>query len=309
MFIGSGADTYEWGENWGAAPITPTDEYSGRTHGVVAADGGHIVVFRQSNPAVLIFDQAGTLLDAWGDGFNGAHGMTLIREDGAEYLWLTDTRGAMVKTTLGGERAMELAPPDLPVYRDGKFSPTWVAVNEERFGGNGDVWVTDGYGQSLIHRYDRRGDYLGTLSGEEGAAGRFKCPHGIWIDTRGAQPSLYIADRGNTRVQVYDTDGNFERAFGTDLLSSPCPFATDGRRLMIPELRARVTILDADGNLECRLGENEKVCSSEAWPNDTRALIGPGRFNSPHAMAVDTDGSLYVVEWMTGGRITKLAKC
>lgn len=300
--------SYEWIENWGGAPLEPTEQYSGRTHGVVTTASNQIIVFRQSNPAVLIYDTEGTLLETWGAGFNGAHGMTLVSENGNEYLWLTDTRGGMVKTTLTGETMLELQPPDLPLYRTGKFSPTWIAVNEERFGGNGDVWVADGYGQSYVHRYDKGGAYLATLSGEEGAAGRFNCPHGIWIDNRTADRTLLIADRSHRRIQVFDLHGNYQRVFGADLLTSPCSFATDGRDLLIPELRVGLTILDPQEGLQQRIGWNEEICHDVAWPNGTREKLGAGRFNSPHAATADHDGNLYVVEWMTGGRITKLKR-
>ncbi|MDX2031285.1 MAG: hypothetical protein SF339_11470 [Blastocatellia bacterium] len=299
---------YEWIDNWGGAPMEPTADYSGRTHGIVATASNQIIVFRQSNPAVLVYDTQGTLLDAWGAGFNGAHGMTLVNEQGQEFLWLTDTRGAMVKTTLTGEIVQELPAPDLPFYRTGKFSPTWIAVNEEGCGGNGDVWVADGYGQSYVHRYDKRGAYFHTISGEEGAAGRFNCPHGIWMDNRTTDRTLLIADRGQRRIQVYDLEGNYLRVFGADLLTSPCSFASDGSDLLIPELRVGLTILDAQGALRQRIGWNEEICQAADWPNGTRDKLGAGRFNSPHAATADHDGNLYVVEWMTVGRVTKLKR-
>ena len=100
--------------------------------------------------------------------------------------------------------------------------------------------MTDGYGTSYIHCYDKAGHYIDSITGNEGEAGAFKCPHSIFMDTRKAQPELYIADRGNRRVQVYDVEGNYLRAFGADFLTSPCAFAVSCERLIIPELRARV---------------------------------------------------------------------
>jgi hypothetical protein len=309
MRIGTGEHTYEWIENWARTPDNESSRTNGRTHGVVVSDGGSVLVFHQANPAVLVFDAGGTLQSAWGDRFEGAHGMTLVNEDGTEYLWLTDQDTAEVaKCTLDGQTAMRLQRPDLPVYQEGRYSPTWVAVNEERFGGNGDIWVADGYGQNYVHRYDKSGAYLASINGEEGQAGAFKCPHGIWVDTRKAEPELYIADRSNRRVQVYDPDGKFKRAFGADFLTSPCGFVTHGEHLLIPELFARLAILDADDQLVCYLGANEEVVGIAGWPNHPPELIEPGKFNSPHGMAADPAGNLFVVEWIVGGRITKLAK-
>lgn len=309
--VGTGSFQYEWVEDWATIPATPAGRSDGRTHGVACSERGYVIVFHQANPAVLIFDAEGRLVDCWGDRFPGAHGLTLVKEGGTEFLWLADSStGEVVKTTLEGETVMSLERPDLPNYRGGaNYKPTWVAVHEEAHGGNGDIWVTDGYGANHIHWYNRKGQYIGSINGEEGAAGAFKCPHGISIDYRGGEGELYIADRGNHRVQVYDMAGNFRRSFGEDSLTSPCAFVTSGDLLIVPELRARVAVLDDDDHVVGYLGENEAICNIAGWPNHPAQLIQPGRFNSPHGIASDAQGNLYVVEWIIGGRITKLARC
>jgi hypothetical protein len=305
MQVGSGSCTYEWIDNWARIPDAPSGRENGRTHGVEVLADGRVVVFNQADPAVLILDADGNLLESWGDRFAGAHGLSLTRDNGQEQLWLTDQASCeVVRTSLDGQSLQTIDRPDVPAYREGgKYSPTWVAVNPA----NGDVWVTDGYGSGLVHRYDRTGRHLSTLDGD-GGAGRFKCPHAIWFDSRKSEPALYVADRGNRRVQVFDGEGAFNRVFGEDFLTSPCSFAAHGDLLLMPELRARVTILDGDDKLVCHLGENEQVCDIEGWPNHKGELIQPGRFNSPHDMVADAAGNLYVVEWIIGGRITKLAR-
>lgn len=311
MRIGGGEYSYEWVDGWARIPDSESGRANGRTHGVVVTETGRIMVFHQAEPAMLVFAPDGTLERAWGDRFAGAHGLTLVKEGSSEYLWLTDQySGEVVKTTLDGQTVMTVERPDLPVYRDGKYSPTWVAVNDERFGGSGDIWVADGYGQSYVHRYDRSGAYLGSVNGAEGPAGAFRCPHGIWFDHRKPEPELYITDRGNRRIQVYSPEGRFKRVFGTDDAISPCMFCPYGDSVVIPEApyRARLTILDAADRWVCALGVNDEVCGAEGFPNDRR-LLQPGKFNSPHAVAADAAGSLFVVEWIIGGRITKLAKC
>lgn len=310
MRIGTGACTYEWVDNWARIPDTESGRRNGRTHGVAVSRSGRVLVFHQASPAVVTYGQDGHCLGGWGDRFPGAHGMALVEEDGQEYLWLTDQNTAeVVKTTLDGRTVLALERPGLEAYRQGKYSPTWVAVNQERHGGNGDVWVADGYGRNYVHRYDRQGNYLASIDGGEGKAGPFACPHGIWIDTRGPEPELYIADRSNRRVQVYDAEGRFKRAFGQELFTSPCGFATWGEFLLVPELRARLAVLDGDDRLVGYLGENEAVCDLAGWPNHPPEQLTPGRFNSPHGMAAGAAGDLYVVEWIVGGRITRLARC
>jgi DNA-binding beta-propeller fold protein YncE len=308
MKIGSDDYRYEWLDNWARIPDTESGRENGRTHGVVVTEAGKVIVFHQATPAVLVFDADGALLDQWGD-FAGAHGITLVKEGEQEFLWLTDQNSnAVVKTTLDGEVVMSIPQPDLPLYDDGGYCPTWVAVNEERHGGNGDVWVTDGYGSGYVHRHDKHGKYISSINGSEGAAGSFACPHGILFDSRKKTPELLIADRGNHRVQVYDGDGNYKRTFGEDFLTSPDCFAISGDDLIVPELFASLKLLDAEDKLICDLGENAAACKIDGWPNLDASQIHAGKFNSPHGAAADKDGNLYCVEWIIGGRITKLIK-
>jgi hypothetical protein len=304
MHVADGDHEYRWHDDW--ADLPPAE--NGRTHGVAVAGDGSVVVFRQADPAVLRFDPDGTLRDSWGD-FGGAHGLTLIGRGGSERLWLTDQDSAeVVETTLAGERVTELDPPDHPAYGDGSFVPTWVAVGEER--GDGDRWLADGYGESLVHRYDADGEYRESLDGSDGA-GRFDCPHAVWIDRRegrgGERGDLYVADRGNERIQVFDADGEFRHTLGVGDLNSPCSFAAapDGT-LVVPELQARVTLLDADGDPVAHLGEHPEALEDDDWPNLPDERLQEGRFNSPHDAAVDRDGNIYVAEWIVGGRVTKL---
>jgi len=295
--------TFNWHEHWATIPFPANVEHQGRTHGIAVARNGNVYVFHQAEPAVLVFGADGQLLESWGN-YPGAHGLTLVEEDGEEFFWLTDQERLVVeKTTLDGRVVRLIKVPDSNAHDP--CIPTWVAVNEKRYGGNGDVWVADGYGSSLVHRFDSEGKYISTLDGTEGA-GRFACPHGIWFDFRKRPMELYVADRGNHRVQVYDADGRFQRSFGEDFLTSPDGFVSDGNLVVVPELLGRVTILDADDKLLCHMGNNENICKDPAWPDGTP--LAAGSFNSPHGATTDESGSLFVVEWRDGGRIIKLEK-
>jgi hypothetical protein len=230
----------------------------------------------------------------------------------------------VVKLTLSGEILVELpippTNPDAGPGLMGPYCPTSIAIDEERFGGSGDIWVADGYGASLVYRFDRDLHHVSTLSGDEGA-GRFNCPHAIFIDRRGTKaPELYIADRSNKQVQVYGLDGRFHRRFGEGFLNSPSGFAQWGDILVVAELYARLVALDADDRFVGYIGADPEIHADQGWPerpgwpnalgNDGRAQaphdLYPGRFNSPHSLAVDADGNLFVSEWLIGGRLTKL---
>ena len=333
MRVGSNKNTYEWIDSWAKTPDSESGRSGWAHHGIVVTEAGNVVTFHQGDPTVLVFDKEGNLQRSWDVDLTEAHGMTLVKENGAEYLWIADngakrvkklgyeyqagSKGPqVVKMSLDGQTVMSLQRPDLSIYQGGTYAPTWVAVNEERHGGNGDIWVADGYGESYIHRYDKTGHYLSSINGEEGKAGAFDCPHAIFIDRRKSEPELYIADRSNSRVQVYDLEGSFKRSFGSDFLTSPGGFVTHGELLIIAELKARLAILDLDDHLVYYLGDNEAVCDVDGWPNVKNErgdivrtnLLEPGKFNSPHGMTVDNDGNLYVAEWLIGGRHTKLAK-
>ena len=302
----------EWIEDWALTPANvPLSQENGRTYGVAGAKDGSIYVFHQSDPAVLVFDFAGRLLRSFGSGFEQAHGLTLVTDpDGVEYLWLTDEGGWVAKLTLDGKIIQTIEKPDLPVYQNVRYSPTWVAVNPT----NGDIYVADGYGSNLVHRYTRATEYIGSIDGTEGA-GAFACPHGLYFDTRnGKEPELYIADRANRRVQVYDGSMRFKCSFGTDFLVSPCAFVAVGELLYIAELYGRVAVLDGDDKLIRYIGEDREIVGDGSWPslrvpeypNVPKEKVVRGTFIAPHGIGAGVDGAVYVVEWVIGGRITKL---
>ncbi len=335
MRVGIGTASYEWVDRWAKIPPSDSARLGWAHHGVAVSKTGEVISFHQGDPTMLVFDPSGRLERTWNISVADAHGITLVEEGGTEFLWIADNgrkrqydisyeypqsperfSGKVVKTTLDGEIVMELEKPDLEIYRGGNYSPTFVVVNEQQAGGDGDVWVADGYGENHVHQYTKNGDYVGSINGSEGTAGLFNCPHAIFIDRRRPEAELYVADRTNKQVQVYTLDGNFKRSFGSEFLSSPSGFVTDGDRLVVAELRARLAVLDQGDNLICYLGENEEVCRVDGWPNNRDSngdlvptnLLEAGKFNSPHGMAIDGEGNLYVAEWLIGGRFTKLAK-
>jgi DNA-binding beta-propeller fold protein YncE len=284
----------------------------GYTHGVVVDAQQRVYVFNQSQHAVLIFEPDGTFAGSWSafpsDRFLGAHGLTLVGAPPDEFLWLTDQNsGEVVKTTLAGETVLPIDKPDHPVYRQGgKYSPTWATESPA----DGTIYVADGYGSGLVNRYDERGAYLDSFDGSTGL-GSFRCPHGIACLRRPHATGvddwvLYITDRGNARVQVFDRQLQLLSAWYQD---HPCCFAPgpDGE-LLVPDLHAFVNVYDRhDRPLLTRLGDNQaEIVKHEGWPNVPHELRTPGRFNSPHGGAMDRNGNIYIVEWIADGRITKL---
>lgn len=335
MNIRTGEDgqVYDWQEGWGDVP-SPEEAGAGWAHhGLAVTASGDVVGFHPERPDVVVYDAAGKFLRSFPTGLKEGHGITLVEDAGEERLWLADPgakmrrapdgsyqadvagrQGQVVQFDLEGRETRRLDAPTHEAYESGNYAPTFVAVDEARQGGSGDIWVADGYGQSLVHRYRADGAYISTISGEEGGSGRFNCPHAVFVDRRKATPELWVADRGNARAQVYGLDGKWLRTVGEGFLNSPSVFASFGGNLVVGELFARLAVLGPDDGLICYLGENGEACKRPGWPNAVDAGnhpvrtsdLEPGRFNSPHGLAVDADGNLYVAEWLIGGRMVKL---
>jgi hypothetical protein len=308
MQLTKGDFTWDWNSQWAKLPDAIQLGY---THGVAVDRRGLVYVFNQSPHAVVTFEPDGTFAGAWdqfpSDRFCGAHGLTLVDEGGEQFFWLTDQHsGEVAKTTLDGRTVLRLDRP-AGYTADDKYSPTWAAQAPD-----GRVFVADGYGSSRVSVYNKAGRFLSTFDGSADGP-RFDCPHGLWIGRRPAatgrdEPLLYITDRGNSRVRVYDLDANFIKSFYQD---HPCCFdaSADGL-LLVPDLQAFVNLYDQhDHPAATKIGDGQlEVVGRHGWPNVPHDMRRDGRFNSPHGGCFDAQGNIYIVEWIQDGRITKLTR-
>ncbi len=311
--VGSGEHAYEAHHDWGDLPA---DIRYGNTHGVVQDSQGRIYVHHtvhatsESSDSMVVFDEKGRFIKSWGKEFKGgAHGLHIQKEGRTEFLYLCDTkRGIVVKATLDGEEVFTIGYPDQSdAYKPGpdgkkpKYSPTNLAIAP-----NGDLYVGDGYGSSYINQYNHKGEYIRTFGGKGKEPGKLDCPHGIIVDTRGPAPILTVADRANNRIQRFNLNGeHLDFVAGTNL---PCHFNYyKNGDTVVPDLGARVTLLDRNNQVIEHLGDD----SSSKW-SETRKLsrdhFAPGKFVCPHGACFDQDGNIFVVEWVEVGRVTKLRK-
>lgn len=309
VIVGEGEHRYECIHDWGTLP---GDIAFGNTHGVAQDSRGNIYIKHTVHASsikadsIVVFDPDGKFIRSWGPQYKGgAHGLHLSREKDGEFLYLCDqARGVVDKTTLTGEKVWSLTCPlDSGVYNNpGEYHPTNVAVvpSGPRAG---EFFIADGYGKSWIHRYNAKADYLGTFGGPGKERGQLSCPHGLMIDTRGTEPRLVVADRSNKRLQYFTLDGRHS-GFVTDTLKAPCHFDQRGAVLLVPDLSARVTLLDKDNKLLAHLGDDTDF----RLRDQPREKFIPGKFIAPHSAIFDHEGNIFVVEWVEIGRVTKLRK-
>jgi DNA-binding beta-propeller fold protein YncE len=299
--LGNTARSYNLALGW---VKLPAGFEFGYTHGIVVDQEDNVYVFHTGKPSIFKFNQAGDFQKAWGEEFEGgAHGFYLNKEQDGEYLYITDTsRCNVVKMDLSGKHLLTLGTPNhADLYNEElKFVPTDVAVSA-----NGDIYIADGYGQSWIHQYTAVGEYIRSWGGKGTDLGQLNCPHGISIDTRSGEEEVYVADRGNHRIQVFTLQGDFKRVIVDDM-DMPCSFYYHGENVYFPDLDSRITIFDKNDRLICHLGEDQQAYKQVGWPNLPKPYYRDNKFSSPHGVCVDSHGSVYVAEWIFDGRITKL---
>ena len=290
--LGTGPFTYEVsGEDWGNLP----EGLSYREATALALDShDNVHVFNRGSHPMIVLDSDGNVLRTWGEGgFVNPHGVAIGPDDSVYCVDFGDH--TVRKFTPEGKLMMTIGTPGkpaLPMSGEPFSSPTHVAVDQR----NGDLYVSDGYQNARVHKYSPDGRHL--LSwGESGTAeGQLSVPHGIATDSDGW---VYVADRENQRIQIFDSNGRFEAQWGLNLSRPACVdvMHRDGRQLAYigeffggfftnwtgKHLGPRVSILDGEGNVQARLGD--QTFGGEA-----------GQFYSPHMIAVDSRGDIYVAE-------------
>jgi len=312
--LGEGDHKYEVTHDWGELPANI--KY-GNTHGVCEDSQGHIYIHHtvndasESHDSMVVFDAKGRFVKSWGKEFQGgAHGLHIRKEGSQEFLYLCDTKRAIVvKTTLQGEEVFTLGyPKESEFYKldkDGKpltkYSPTNLAIAP-----NGDIYVGDGYGSSYVNQYNSKGEFIRTFGGKGKEPGQLDCPHGITVDLRGPDPLILVADRANARLQYFTLEGKHVSFVGGTNL--PCYFSERHGEFVIPDLGARVTLMDRENKVITHLGDDSAAKTWQDLRKQSRDHFIPGKFVCPHGACFDHNGNIFVVEWVEVGRVSKLRK-
>jgi DNA-binding beta-propeller fold protein YncE len=258
--------------------------------GVAVDSRDRVFILTRGEHPIMVFDREGNFIRSFGEGLfsTRTHGLFYSEYDDS-ILAADDGIHTIQKFSPDGEKLLEIGERNHPApkWSGQPFNrPTSAAIRPS----NGDIYISDGYGNSRIHVYTADGEYKFSW-GEPGIdPGQFIRPHNIAVDN---EEHVYVVDRECHRVQVFDPEGNFLTMWNN--IHRPDAMVLWQNHIYIGELNGmggvddapglghRVTIYDLLGNRVCLFGDKEEG-------------EGPGQFIAPHGIAVDSHGDLYVSE-------------
>ena len=283
MTYGSGDFTYEVVEDWWTLP----EGWSFGWIPAVAVDSkDRIYIYSRSEHPMVIFDREGRYVDSWGDdNLKDAHGIYIDGEDNI-YCVERETH-CMRKFTSEGELLMTLGTPD----QEGADGEPFRLPTDVAFDSKGFMYLTDGYGNSRVHKYTADGERVKSWGEPGDGPAQFNLPHCVRVDRH---DRLLVADRSNNRIQFFDTDGNYLHEWSG--LHHPDTIYIDGDVVYVAELDQRVSIWTLEGEKITEWGRGEK---SEK----------PGEFLAcPHGIWLDSVGDLYITEVQADARLQKFRR-
>lgn len=338
LIVGEGEHRYEVQHMW---PQLPKQFTWQTTHNVAIDSEGLLYVIHEGvmpkgtgpkgtgssdadksvgEPTIYVFDADGKYIRSFGEQFaGGGHGIEIRNEGGQDFLYVCaykeqrsiaklDTKGeqvwrkgAPIESGFYAEGEEKFSRADNPWGRD-RFLPTNIA-----FLPDGGFFVTDGYGAYRIHRYDKAANWVssfGEPATKAKADGTFSLPHGIWIDDRGDEPLVVVADRVLNRLQWFTLEGEHRKTL--DGFLWPANIDVFGDVLLVPNLFGRVTLLDKENKVITHLGEDSARVKADRGLRGHEERWTNGKFIHPHDACFDKDGNIFVAEWVKRGRITKL---
>ena len=277
----------------------------GNMHGDVAVSStGEVYVSVQDPTAGLqVYAPDGKFLRNVPNAPNDFHGFVIRKQADGEFIYGATMRGQTVyKLRLDGGIVMTIGSSSIPDQyktknaRSGQLALVLTGVDVAP---NGDIYVTDGYASDFIHRFDKNGKYLSSFGGKAPPYS-FNTLHKLTIDTRFEPARIIAVDRANNRVVHMSLTGEFLGVVAKDLLL-PAAVVISGNDAIIGELTGRVTILDKTGAVVQRVGANTEqgVGTNKIPPAQWKT----GLLLSPHGVALNDHGDLFVSEFNAFGRV------
>jgi len=269
------------------------DTKLGPCSGVDIDSRGHIYVIQRQSPPILCFDSSGKLLRSWGTpligrdpDMVGAHG---IRVDKDDFIWITDRARHLVrKFDQTGQLLLTLGTEGSPGTGPNQFNrPADVA-----FGRLGEVYIADGYGNSRVMKFDRHGKFLRTWGDKGSAPGQFDLPHTIAV---GLDERVYVGDRYNSRIQIFDSEGNLKETWPGFV---PCGMTFDRTgTLFVADGVSKVLQIDRRGGIVKSWGTDAEELGLKPGQRSVPPIANPGGFRFvPHLLAADAQGNLYLAD-------------
>ena len=299
----SAAGDYTVAGNWLKLPDGRAQ--LGNQHGDVAVSAAGDVYVSVQDPAagLQVFAPDGKFLRNVNGAPSDFHGFVIHKETGGEFIYGATLRGqTIVKMTLDGAIIMTIGSASIPdqyKVRNARSNQLALLLTGLDVAPNGDIYVADGYASDYIHRFDKTGKYLSSFGGKNPPYS-FNTLHKLAIDTRFSPARIIAVDRANNRVVHLSLEGVLLGVVAKDLLL-PAAIVIDGDNAIVGELGGRVTVLDKAGAVVTRIGANTEqgVGTNKLPPAQWRE----GFVLSPHGVALNGHGDLFVSEFSAFGRV------
>jgi DNA-binding beta-propeller fold protein YncE len=241
---------------------------------------GHLFILTRGNPSLYEFDNTGKLIRSFGDGlFTRSHGLR-IDKDGN--IWATDVGAhTVMKLDPQGKVLMTLGTKG----QRGVWTDSTQLLNEPNdiaIAGNGDVFIAQGHtpganGDPRVLKFDKNGKFIKSWGGKGKEPGKFDVAHGLAFDAKG---QLWVTDRENQRMEIFDTDGKFIKEL--KYAGLPCSLDIGPQNIyMVNGFAGQLLKLDLDGKVLAATGKPGK---------------GLGEFGEAHVLAVSPKGEIYIAD-------------
>ncbi|MFW6171065.1 MAG: peptidyl-alpha-hydroxyglycine alpha-amidating lyase family protein [Planctomycetota bacterium] len=279
--------------------------------GVAVDAKDQVWIFTRGTPPVQVYDSDGNFIRAWGtdligtkDGRKTSHQIKIDQEG---MIWLADTgKHVVMRLTPEGKLLQTLGTPNRPGNDASHFNmPTDMAIRPD-----GHVFVADGYVNSRVVHFDEKGNFVNAWGSRGTEAGQFSLVHAIALDSQG---NVYVADRNNARVQVFNSKGKFLDQWQDIVI--PWGFCmTEDDELWVCGC-SPMPWEDPEVPLSCpprdqvfmRFNPSGKLLQLWTIPKAKDGQEQPGELNWVHGIALDSEGNIYATD-IIGQRVQKFVK-
>jgi hypothetical protein len=242
---------------------------------------GHLWILNRGPQPLMEFQADGKFIRGFGEGlFTRTHG---LRIDGEDNLWVTDVGAHIVmKLSPQGATLLTLGTKGQPgVWNEATESRLFNEPNDVAIGSGGDIFVVQGHtagkGDPRVLKFDRNGKFIKSWGGPGTEPGKFQVAHGIALDANGL---LWVADRENQRIQIFDDNGKFIREL--KYAGLPCGLQIGDQYIyMVNGFAGQLLRLDLNGKVLAAVGKPGK---------------GLGEFGEAHFVTVSPQGDIYVAD-------------